>query len=320
MICRDFFNPIDREKCMKIGKMKYRSLLSGVTVASFFFCSLAAAADKVVVIPLNTGSNSGKFVDGANPADAVYTDGNVGIGTTTPGALLDVAGGVKIANDSSTCDASKAGLVRWTGSIFEGCNGTAWGSLSPVPTVYSSGHEWMDRNLGASRVATSSTDTAAYGDLYQWGRFADGHESRTSDTTSENASSDVPGHSEFILEDTFPYDWRDPQNDNLWQAASGINNRCPAGFRLPTNTELDNERQSWVSNNATGAFASPLKLVVAGYRGGSDGTITYAGSYGYYWSSTVSGSTSRFLVFGSDGAVMGSNYRAHGYSVRCLKD
>src|SRR5690554_918324 len=31
------------------------------------------------------------------------------------------------------------------------------------------GEIWMDRNLGASQVATSSTDEAAYGDLYQWG-------------------------------------------------------------------------------------------------------------------------------------------------------
>jgi hypothetical protein len=37
----------------------------------------------------------------------------------------------------------------------------------------------MDRNLGASQVATSSTDPASYGDLYQWGRPADGHQIRT---------------------------------------------------------------------------------------------------------------------------------------------
>jgi hypothetical protein len=31
------------------------------------------------------------------------------------------------------------------------------------------GRIWMDRNLGASRAATSPTDSEAYGDLYQWG-------------------------------------------------------------------------------------------------------------------------------------------------------
>jgi len=46
------------------------------------------------------------------------------------------------------------------------------------------GKIWMNRNLGASQVATSSTDANTYGDLYQWGRAADGHQLRTSGTTS----------------------------------------------------------------------------------------------------------------------------------------
>lgn len=45
----------------------------------------------------------------------------------------------------------------------------------------------MDRNLGVSRIATSSTDSEAYGDLYQWGRLSDGHEKRTSPTLQYSA-------------------------------------------------------------------------------------------------------------------------------------
>jgi hypothetical protein len=41
----------------------------------------------------------------------------------------------------------------------------------------------LARNLGALQVCTSSTDAACFGDLYQWGRAKDGHESRTSGTT-----------------------------------------------------------------------------------------------------------------------------------------
>lgn len=48
--------------------------------------------------------------------------------------------------------------------------------VSGVATVTSAGQVWMDRNLGASRVAISSADSLAYGDLYQWGRGTDGHE------------------------------------------------------------------------------------------------------------------------------------------------
>ena len=61
------------------------------------------------------------------------------------------------------------------------------------------GRTWMDRNLGASRVATGSTDAEAYGDLYQWGRAADGHQKRNSSTNTTQSSSDNPGHGNFII-------------------------------------------------------------------------------------------------------------------------
>ncbi len=47
---------------------------------------------------------------------------------------------------------------------FEGCNGVDWAPLSAVPTIYSSGQAWMDRNLGASQVAISFTNSVVYGD------------------------------------------------------------------------------------------------------------------------------------------------------------
>jgi len=46
------------------------------------------------------------------------------------------------------------------------------------------GRVWLDRNLGASQVCTSATDTACYGDYYQWGRGHDGHQSSSSLTTA----------------------------------------------------------------------------------------------------------------------------------------
>jgi len=198
---------------------------------------------------------------------------------------------------------------------------------TPTPNVTNptTGEIWMDRNLGASQVATSSTDANAYGDLYQWGRAADGHESRTSATTSTNATSAVPNDGNawdgfFITVGSSPYDWLTPQDDNLWQGVSGTNNPCPSGYRLPTEAEWEAERTSWSSNNAAGAFASPLKLPVAGYRFSSDGSLLNVGSNGYYWSSTVNGTYARGLYFFSSNATIASSYRANGFSVRCLKD
>lgn len=184
----------------------------------------------------------------------------------------------------------------------------------------STGKVWMDRNLGASQVATSSTDAAAYGDIYQWGRGADGHQIRTFGTTSTLSNSNTPGHGNLITVGSSPYDWRRPQNDMLWQGVSGINNPCPSGYRLPTEAEWEAERTSWGINSSAGAFGSPLKLPVAGIRRYGDGSLLNVGSDGYYWSSTVDGTYSRFLYFGSSNARTSNGSRAYGFSVRCLKD
>ena len=194
------------------------------------------------------------------------------------------------------------------------CNGTPTEVVDVTnPTT---GKTWMDRNLGASQAATSSTDADAYGDLYQWGRAADGHQCRNSATTSTLSSTDEPGHGDFITSS----DWRSPQNDNLWQGVNGINNPCPTGYRLPTYAELEAERNSWSSDNADGAYASPLQLPLAGYRSLSNGSLDLVGSYGNYWSSTVLGTFAYYLYFSSSNAYLDGNNRAYGLSVRCLKD
>jgi hypothetical protein len=202
------------------------------------------------------------------------------------------------------------------GTVF--CNGYATKVVEVTnPTT---GKTWMDRNLGASRVATSSTDSLAYGDLYQWGRGADGHQCRNSTITSTLSSTDQPGHGNFIITNSYPWDWRMLQNDKLWQEGNGINNPCPTGYRLPTSTELEAERISWSQNNYLGAFGALLKLPVAGCRVSVDGSLSFVGSYGYYWSSTK-GTPTSILDFGSGGASL-DNFggRAFGFSVRCIKD
>jgi len=196
------------------------------------------------------------------------------------------------------------------------------GPTTLTPSVTSAGGRiWMDRNLGASQVAMSLTDAASFGDMYQWGRGTDGHEKRTSLTTSTLSSLDLPGNATFIT--TINSDWRSVKNDNLWQGVNGINNPCPAGFRLPTAVEWIAEYSSWSSPDEDGAFNSPLKLPRAGYRG-DDGSIRPTTGGGLYWSSTASvgGYLGRAqpLVFATNYLTMGDNARSYGFSVRCIKD
>ena len=198
------------------------------------------------------------------------------------------------------------------------CNGTPTAVI--IVTNPTTGKQWMDRNLGASQVATSSTDAAAYGDLYQWGRRADGHQCRTSPTTATLSNTDQPGNGNFILSNLNPPDWRSPKNDNLWQGVNGINNPCPIGFRLPTESEIDSERASWSTNDFIGAFNSPLKLSMGGDRYASNGGLSIVGQIGIYSTSTIASAQSRYLYFFSGAAYMNSYHRGHGLSLRCIKN
>ena len=183
----------------------------------------------------------------------------------------------------------------------------------------SSGKVWLDRNLGADRVATSATDADAYGDLYQWGRNFDGHQSRTSATTTGPVASGSEG-SNFILANAAPNDWLSTQDDTRWGATKTANDPCPTGYRVPTETELDAERMSFAMNDADGAFGSELKFPTAGARNHSNGALLFIDSEGTYWSSTVDGTNARFLYIGSTIAGMYSFNRAYGLSVRCIKE
>lgn len=133
-------------------------------------------------------------------------------------------------------------LNIFNGKMWITSAGTAPAALSWYPVTSLTGRVWMDRNLGATQVAVSAIDAAAYGDLYQWGRLKDGHQIRTSSTSTVASTGDIPGHSNFITISTAPIDWRSPQNNSLWQGATGgVNNPCPSGYRIPTNAEWTTE-------------------------------------------------------------------------------
>jgi hypothetical protein len=208
-----------------------------------------------------------------------------------------------------------------------------------MPVLGADGKTWLNNNLGADYAnttkasfnpaaqASSSTDQNAYGSSFQWGRGADGHElinwtsasagAAINAPTTGQSSSATPGNS-FLSGSTNWYTGSNP--DNLWQGVNGTNNPCPIGYRLPTDTELDNQRLTWGSNNSAGAINSPLKLPVAGTRSGI-GSLYDVGTYGRYWSNTVSSTDVRYHGFMSINAFMfASSNRAFGLSVRCLKN
>jgi hypothetical protein len=96
---------------------------------------------------------------------------------------------------------------------------------------------------------------------------------------------------------------------------------APEGWRIPN----DNELKDLLIEGKYGYLPSPeINLPLAGARIRSSGSLSNVGSYGYYWSGSVSGTDARALTFLSSAADMVSDmdsfHRATGGSVRCLRD
>ncbi len=228
----------------------------------------------------------------------------------TSGQIITMCDGAPTWTTNGDCYPYPSGTVH--------CNPTSPTLVVPVlnPTT---GKIWMDRNLGASQVATSTNDILSFGDLYQWGRFSDGHQCRNSLTTTVISTSSSPNHQQFIINGSGPGNWMTTEINGLWTLSSA-NNPCPLSFRLPTNIELSEERSSWTNTNNTGAFGSPLKLPGAGSRSFINGGITNSPGQGFYWSGTASLVNSMRLMFNTSLSTMDQSARGYGMSVRCIKN
>ncbi len=112
--------------------------------------------DKAGVLRGYMGLDGGNnwFLDMSGRRMTMTTAGRLGIGVDMPLERLHVAGGLLLSNTTS----SNAGAIRWTGSDFEGYNGSAWQSFtatggSGLPSGSFGQTLWYD---GGAWVATSS--------------------------------------------------------------------------------------------------------------------------------------------------------------------
>jgi uncharacterized protein (TIGR02145 family) len=281
----------------------------------------------VLLIAVNFTITSQVGVGTANPDDSAVLDVTSStkgflpprMSTTERDAISNPADGLMIYNTSQKCINYYSGYWRNLCS-YDATASTAsitFNSLN-YEDVYSpgTGLTWLDRNLGASQAATSSDDGDSSGDLYQWGRLKDGHESRGSTAIAMTASNSTPGNTAFFSGSS---DWLSPQDNTLWQGLNGVNNPCPTGYRLPTSSEWNAEIDQFSSKNSVGAYASVLKLPVTGARNSADGSF-FGPTDSYYWSSTVAGTQAEFLFVGGTFAGTGPSFRAVGFAVRCIRD
>jgi hypothetical protein len=311
-----------------------RTVFAVGTIASAFNCGSAtnngtltsgtAASSVSSVISYtngNGGTHNGQTVTstGVTGLTATLSSGTFANGsgsltyniTGTPSAVGTATFAINIGGQTCSLTRTVNTPPSYASGTVHCLSGNTPTTISDVTSPYTT-KVWMDRNLGASQLATSETDANAYGDLYQWGRGSDGHQCRNSSTTTTKSSTDQPGNALFIISVGSGSDWRVTQNDNLWQGINGVNNPCPSGYRVPTFAELNAERNGWIAAGISG-FNSFLKTTLSGVRVWNGNINTGDGFYG---TSDISGGM--YLPFRII-TPSGTYTRNYGLSIRCIK-
>ena len=197
-----------------------------------------------------------------------------------------------------------------------------WGRKDPFPGAAAlSGTAWQTTTLGTSPPQTTGPQSATYA---------------------------IQNPSTFIINSGGTYDWSSTRQDNLWgnpnntsstpnseTGAKSIYDPCPSGWRSPsqdafTKTTANGQNAgspqgAWITNgwNFTFGTANSYWFPACGYRNVNNGSLNFAGSGGYYWSSSeYAGSQHGGYLYFYSGYVNPLNYsnRAYGFSVRCVRE
>jgi len=229
-----------------------------------------------------------------------------------------------------------------------------------VQTISGAWLTFMCYNLGAATTVQSlspaqqaaySTPADNYGDLYQWGRQADGHQVPNSATvagpiTTFDSNGQPTGDNvgKFITNATSPNDWRTPQLNTLWyNNGKTVNDPCPSGWRVPTMIEWGSifrgtaiagnpanaavNTWTWNSSGTAGYLIKPsgsseptFFLPMTGrYRANNAAIATL--SVGYYWTSSNYNTDGYTVAFRNDFISTADAYnRADGFNIRCVAD
>lgn len=213
------------------------------------------------------------------------------------------------------------------------------------------GNIWLQQNLGSSNVATSVADEGARGDYFQYGRWDDGHQLKTSKTTDIYPTPNNPvglgaGTTSFYIGGGTPWSgnytgwFANPNQNDTWSAKNlsevtehnGID-PCKAigdDWEIPSEADWDLVMQKEnifprpdgaTTGGIVRGFESNLKIAGAGSR--KEATWAFEGARAYIWTKSASKNPDfyRYVYLGvaaSSTTGFGGDAKSFGYSVRCV--
>lgn len=224
-------------------------------------------------------------------------------------------------------------------------------SVSYTTVRAADGYEWLQQNLGSSKVATSIDDLDARGDYFQYGRWDDGHQLKDSEMSEDYPTSNNPiglgnGTKIFYINGGSPWTkdytgwFANPLQNDTWSArtlkdvtahngmdpcsAIGENWEMPSEAdwnALMTKEKIFPKPEGATSTGMTRGFESNLKIAGAGSR--KDKTFAFEGTRAYLWTKSASANPDfyRYVYLGtapSSSNGFGGDAKSFGYSIRCV--
>jgi len=204
------------------------------------------------------------------------------------------------------------------------------------PSYYTSTHQVLSTdNNYYGKFIYSTGSGAANGDNdwyyngghdnYLWGN---GSPATRPDTGSDITLSQWSGIGK--ANNPCPGTWSVPSRWNFWDIFNGNGSDSPTGnyswlssgvntwqFRLSTNNAIGG---TIITNNS----GEKVFLPAAGRRAYDTASLSNVGTNGYYWCSSISSSTYAYILYFYNGNVTpgnsNANYRAYGFSIRCVAE
>ncbi len=244
---------------------------------------------------------------------------------------LEIGGAIVIKNSDDPNPVP--GTIRWTGTDFQGWNGTKWVSLVSG-IAYEGQVEDIDGNvystikIGTQEWMTENLRTTRYRDETPIPNISD-------NTLWSNANYGAWSWYDNDSSYTQPFG-----NLYNWYAVNDGRGLCPAGWHVPSDAEwttlsdfLDGTPVAggpmketgtahWDSPNTGATNSSGFTGLPGGVRS-TAGLFLSMGGNGSCWSSSeFDNSTAwyRYLVFSGDDLHRSNNDKKLGFSVRCIRD
>ncbi len=258
-----------------------------------------------------------------SPTDTTDFYAVLPVGVLCNGVLVEIYDGETQVGEISLPDSHAAQVMRNTIKSFPPVEVTVGGGDEHeyVDLGLPSGLLWATCNVGADTPEV-------YGDYFAWG------ETTPKDTynwsTYQYCNGSYNTMTKYCQNSSYGYNGFTDDLTTLLPEDDAATANWGEGWRMPTKAEFEelynNTTVTWTQQNGvngrlfTAANGNSIFLPAAGYRNNS--SLFTAGSYGYYWSSSLDTDDpydAWYFYFGSDYCGMSDDYRYYGQSVRAVR-